>query len=494
MRFCSTNGYWLALLLALPGLVQADWPPSRCDHVDVLDAGDTDEVSWRFDGTVTAIDGTLESPRENQLDTLGEALDMLPEFLCKAVRKVAFVNRPPDRGVLDYLGFGDDTDAVVEGWTTVNDRQNIIYLNTHSLSAWNESSLGFSEEARKQAIHRAVHEATHVAVYLIQSQQKHAPAGFGRERPDPDLWPPDVQQMAKDAIKSNRLNIGVMREWGRIHAAFMALGLAEAYYGGSWPEKDGFSAEALAGAGFMSAYGGEKVSEDIAEFASWAIVGASDPNSGDAACKIMSGRAESGIRSADAAVFTKLGFAHTLGFIPEQQYNACKGRLKIDAPGEGFHTYRDGNHSASYTANPNAGAGSFDDDTRFMFSLEAEGTAGTSSDSNVPVSMLLLLNITPTLDEELTFEDLSYPRGIYHVGFRNSEWNRLQIAKKEDGGLLMDVGQGVALVGLASSEGIVGSVAVQRIFNFSGGALSAIAGDEPVSEPTRVTFRYKPRN
>ena len=57
----------------------------------------------------------------------------------------------------------------------------------------------------------------------------------------------------------------------------------------------------------------------------------------------------------------------------------------------------------------------------------------------------------------------------------------------------MDVGQGVALVGLASSDGIVGSVAVQRIFNYSGGLMSSIAGGEPVIDPTMITFHYDPK-
>ena len=472
--------------------VQADWPPGQCTHIQVLDSGDTDQVSWRFDGTVTAIDGTLEDPGANQLDTLADAIELLPEFLCNAVRKIAFVNRPPDKDFLDYLGLGDDADAVVEGWTTVNDRQNIVYLNSHSLSPWNNSSLGVSDEARRLAIHRAVHEATHVAVYLLQSQQKYEPAGASRNRPDPDLWPADVQQMAKDVIKSNRLNIGVAREWGRIHSAFVAAGLAEAYYGGGWTEKDGFSAEALSSAGFISAYGGEKVYEDIAEFVSRTILRNHDSSYRAAACEMMGGRSGSGIASADAAVFTKLGFAHTLTFVPEQAFKECKGQLKINAEGQGFFSYQDGNLNRSYTGNPNAGAGRFDEGQRFMFSLEADGVAGTSSEANIPVSMLLLLNITPTLEGEVQFEDLSYPRGIYYIGFRHNKWNRLQITKKSDGAMLMDVGEGIALIGRASTDGIIGSVAVQRIFNFSGGLLSAVAGDEPVSRPTKITFMYEP--
>lgn len=40
-------------------------PSSSCPHVRVLESVDTDEVSWRFDGIVTAIDGTLVNPGEN---------------------------------------------------------------------------------------------------------------------------------------------------------------------------------------------------------------------------------------------------------------------------------------------------------------------------------------------------------------------------------------------------------------------------------------------
>jgi len=53
----------------------------------------------------------------------------------------------------------------------------------------------------------------------------------------------------------------------------------------------------------------------------------------------------------------------------------------------------------------------------------------------------------------------------------------------------MDVGQGVALVSQASRDFIEGSVFVQRYFNFAGGMLSAIAADEPVKQPTTITFR-----
>jgi hypothetical protein len=69
----------------------------------------------------------------------------------------------------------------------------------------------------------------------------------------------------------------------------------------------------------------------------------------------------------------------------------------------------------------------------------------------------------------------------------------LQLTRRDDGRVIMDVAQGIALVSRAGADGIEGSVFVERIFNFSGGLLSASAGDEPVKKPTKITFRYDPK-
>jgi hypothetical protein len=413
------------------------------------------------------------------------------------VRKVAFVHRPP-------LPLEK---SITDGWSTRKDRQNMVYLNTHSLSPWNESNLGNSEDARRAAIQRLIHESTHAAVRLLQSQQKAEPYRTGQKRADSSLWPAGAQQSARAIISANRLESGVVREWQRIHDAFVAAGWAEDYYGKGWTEKDGFSVEALAKAGFMSAYGGEQAIEDIAEMASWAIVRGSDPNARDAACQVMNGRPDSGVTADDAAVFTKLGFVRTLNFIPEKAYRNCIGNLKIVAPGPGFYSYKSDKLSRSYTAGLQAGAarGQDEDEEWLFFEVSGDGTAATSSQQQVPVTITLSLNVTPPVGSltdpgkraerlAIPVEDVGFPRGVYLVGFRNSKYNRLQIARKEDGGLIMDVGQGVALIGRANTDLIEGSVVVQRIFNFSGGLLSSIAGDEPVGEPTRITFRYRPHN
>lgn len=494
-----TKAPWLpvvcCLILTAPCVSLAAWPPSKCTHVEVLDSGDTDQVSFEWDGGVLAGDARLEDAAQIQLDTLGDALYELPEILCQALRKVAFVYRPPD----------DEDDPVVSGWSPRNDRQNLVYLNTHSLSPWNKDNLKYSESARLEAIHRVIHESTHAAIRLLQSQQDAEPYRTFQERADADLWPASAQQMAKDIIAANRLETGVIREWQRMHDAFVAVGMADAYYGSDWVEKDELSSEALAKAGFMSAYGGEQAIEDIAEMTSWAIVRRINPYGEDHACKVMTSRSSSSIDSADAAVYTKLGFVHTLNFISETFYNSCVGNLRIDTPGPGFHSYKSGNLDRSYTGNPRAGVGrgNGEDEEWLLADITADGEVSTSSGS-VPVTVQLVLNVTPPVDaitdpgktsERLAIppEEVSYPRGVYLVGFRHNKHNRLFFRRRSDGAMIVDVGQGVALVGRAGSDGIVGSVFVQRIFNYSGGLLSAIAGDEPVSEESRVTFRYEPQ-
>ncbi|MBY6204153.1 hypothetical protein [Halomonas denitrificans] len=478
----------LVAAMVVAGAAQAAWPPSRCDHVRVLTANDSDEIV-AYDGA------TLEDADDEQLDALGNALELMPEVLCKAVRRVAFIERPPE----------DDDDTVVDAWTNRNEHQDLVYLNTWSYLPWNRTVVNQSRGQRGRAIQRFIHESTHAAIRLLQSQQKAEPYRFRQERANPALWPADVRQLADEVVARNRLDTGVIREWQRIHEAFVAVGMAEPYLDDDWTSNEGANAAYLAGAGWMSAYGGEQAIEDIAEMTSWAIIRDAPDNPEDHACQVMNERSGASIRSADAAVFTKLGFVRTLGFIDESHYRDCVGALTIDAPDDGFHSFVGGEASRRYTENPRAGVGrgEGDDEQWLIANITADGTAETSA-GEFAATIRLQLNVTPLVDAitdpgkradrlAIPLEDVSYPRGVYLVGFRHGPINRLQITNRADDKLIMDVGQGIALVGLASTDGIVGSVAVQRIFNFSGGLLSSIAGDEPVAEPTRITFRYDPR-
>jgi hypothetical protein len=90
----------------------------------------------------------------------------------------------------------------------------------------------------------------------------------------------------------------------------------------------------------MSPYGGVQAIEDIAEVTSWVTVRGMPDEPEDGACQVMNGRTGTSINRDDAAVFTKLNFVRTLGFISEQQYRACLGSLQIEAPGPGFFSYK----------------------------------------------------------------------------------------------------------------------------------------------------------
>ena len=467
---------------------EAAWPPSKCDHVRVLGAGDTDEI-------VEYDNATLENADEEQLDALGNALDLMPDLLCQAVRRVAFINRPPE----------DEDAPVVDAWTNRNENQDLVYLNTWNYLPWNGDVINRTRGQRATGIQRFIHESTHNAIRLIQSQQKADPYRPRQDRADPSLWPADTQQLAKKVVKDNRLDSGVIREWQRMHDAFVEAGMARAYLDKRWKQNDGANAPYLAEAGWMSAYGGEQAIEDIAEMTSWAIIRDAANNPEDKACQFMNSQTGASIDGHTAAVFTKLGFVRTLGFISEEHYKSCVGNLKIDASGEGFHSFKDGNPDRSYTGNPRAtaGRGSGEDAEWLFVNISADGTVTTSS-GEVPVTASLQINVTPPVDAhtewgasydrgQIPVTDFSYPRGVYLIGARHNKYNRLTFTRQEDGALIVDVGQGVALIGRASADGIVGSVAVQRVFNYSGGLLSAIAGDEPVKDPTRITFRYDPK-
>lgn len=470
----------------------ADWPPSKCKHVKVLGAGDTDQISWSHDGGIFSDNSRLENAGPKQLEVLAEALDMMPEILCQGLGKVAFIHRPPK----------GNKKTVVDAWTKSNDRQNLVYINTWDYLYWNEQNVTRNESFRAHAIQRLIHEASHTAIRLIQSQQKAAPPGTFRQRPDESLWSDQARKAAKAVIARNRLETGILHEWQRMHDAFVSAGMAQAYYGDDWSEKDGYSVEYLAEAGFMSAYGGEQAIEDVAEMTSWAIVRGAAGKPQDGACQVMSSRSDPGVRQQDAAVFTKLGFVRALGFISERSYEQCVGKLKIAAPGQGFHSYRDDNLARSYTENMRGNLGRSEENGPILFTISADGTVDTSGGS-VPVTITLSLNVTAHKVDlsngsnpysHVTVNDASFARGVYFIGARHGKYNRLTIHRESDGATIMDVGQGVALVNTASMDLMEGSVFVQRVFNYSGGLLSAIAGDEPVSEESRVTFNYQPQS
>ncbi|MGD8384910.1 MAG: hypothetical protein PVF89_05855, partial [Lysobacterales bacterium] len=271
----------------------------------------------------------------------------------------------------------------------------------------------------------------------------------------------------------------------------------------------------FAGAGFMTQYGGTQPAEDIAEMAAGALTrqfvidkgvtstqADMDAAIDDHACEALRELPGTSIPTSVAAMYTKLGFLQSVGLISDAAYTACVGKLKIAGGGEGFFSFKSDRLDRSYTGGVGGSIGRGEPDGPLLFELGADG-AVTTNNGDVPVTITLILSVSPppgllqqltgaTGYGELKIEDVSFPRGIYYVGFRHGPDNKLQITRKDNGAKIMEVGQGVALVGRASRGLIEGSVFVQRYFNYAGGMLSAIAGDEPVGEPTKITFRRKP--
>ena len=90
--------------------------------------------------------------------------------------------------------------------------------------------------------------------------------------------------------------------------------------------------------------------------------------------------------------------------------------------------------------------------------------------------------------QDLDSDEVSLPLGIFYVGYRHGPHKKLQINRMDNGGKIMEVGLGVALIGRASRAQIERSLFVQRYFNFAGEMLSTITAVEPAKEPTSITL------
>ncbi|MGD2129466.1 MAG: hypothetical protein PVJ33_02000 [Lysobacterales bacterium] len=514
----------------------ADAGSARC-QVRFLGRGQAGEID---EGTRAIV---MERPGEYQREVVQAALDTLPPLVCSAVRRVVFVDKPGEQAI-----------AYTNAVSAINDGKpaDLVYFNNWAMPEQRLRPAMVKVEGRDEdaqasnriaAIHAVIHEAAHVADHLLDSQRVNR-GWLGEDPVDAALWPVEARQLAAQAADSNLLKKGFRQEWIRLHEAFVQAHMARAYYGkGGGADlkevpkigdergedgkprqlKDRYGRPAtiqpapleLAGAGFMTRYGGTQASEDIAEIVAGVMTrqfladhGVTDPIPelevaiDDHACKALNSLPGPDIPSEIAGFYAKLGFLQSVGFISLQAYERCVGRLKIPGSGEGFFTFKSGRLERSYSGNPGGRIGQAENNGPFLFELGADGTVRTR-DEMIPVRVTLILDVSPPPGTwarlsggsdygDLKVDDVSFPRGVYFVGFRHGPFNRLEITRKDDGRKIMDVGQGVALVSRASRDLIEGSVFVQRYFNFAGGMLSSIAGDEPPSEPTRITFRRKP--
>ena len=501
-----------------------------------LDQSHKNEIDEKYQDLI------IRDVGQYQKGIVRQALNAVPPIVCAAVRRVVFVKDEDNNAI----AFTNTTKVINEGRPA-----DLIYFNN---AAMPESLLvprmvpvqGGSSDAqevnRLAALRTVIHEAIHVADHMLDSQRTVIRMGD----PQPikkSLWPPQSLTLAAEATERNLLRPGFREEWQRIHNAFVTAGMAREYFGKNGAQdlrdipkitgeddNDGNPTEAkdefgrpvmlkpapieFAGAGIMTRYGGSKVSEDIAEMAASVLTrmwveenapGRDDLDSAveDHACRALQDMDGPGITPDVAAMYTKLGYLQSVGFITERGYRHCVGNLAIQADSEGFHSWKVDDLANRYTGDVQVGFGRKKEEDPVMFQMTAEGSAVINSGS-VPVTIELEINVSPTPGLNpgsgypevgylgVKLGDVSFPRGIYHVGSRYGSKNSFRIRREDNDGVIVEVSQGLLLVGRASTGLIEGTLVIQRIFNFSGGMLSAVAGDEPVGEPTRIAFRWEP--
>lgn len=453
------------------------------------------------------------SPGPNQIWVVREAARRMRPLMCQAVRRVAFFDQDlaknaglagrTDRRTADLLQMSAAASAGLasELLLRLPDELDEHRARVPQDVRKYELAKASAELARVVTMQAILHEAAHATDYLLRRESVEEGAGAHA------TWNAGARALARAAIARNLLQGGLREEWERMHEAFVDAGMAAPYHGRG--QRSGMSAGDLVSGGFMSGYGGDKVTDDIAEMTAWALVsdayvekartagGADGAARPDLACEAMQAEPGPSIPPRLAAVYTKLGLLQTLGFISEQVYENCVGKLRVRGEGPGFHSFRNGKLARTYAGSIVRRIGQVDGSGPYLFEMTAEGTIditdrkGSVTEANVPSRILLRLDVSPSglfsgLDE------VSYPRGFYGVGEVHGRHNRLRIVRTDNGNTIMDVAQGVALVARASRELIEGSVFVQRAYNFSGGLMSSIAGHEPVGKETLFTFRFQP--
>ncbi|MDX1645017.1 MAG: hypothetical protein R3244_11730, partial [Thermoanaerobaculia bacterium] len=342
-----------------------------------------------------------------------EGLRHMTPLLCAAVRRVVFVDDPR------Y--------AAEDGWV-LDTEPDLVFINYDPLRR------GFGAYPVVKSIQSFLHESTHAADQMLQAHRAEPGLleGFLEEELFPkgeaeaESWPASSARVAEKVIENNRLKAGFRAEWVRTHRTFQKLGLAGAYRGAEAAQGESGSS-AIAKEGFMSLYGSSVAGEDIAEFASWIMVAPlfglewsgesvpEDEKPKDFACQLMQEHGEATVPAALSAVFTKANLLLSAGFIDEEDYERCVGKLAIEGPGEGVFVYdiEDGNTQLKRNFNTDVSAriGSHPKLEQHVFLLEASGTASVGP-KEFPATVKLRLPIGPA-DREI--EVVSWPRGVWDL-------------------------------------------------------------------------------
>lgn len=445
-----------------------------CD-LTVLGASDSALVKRSYRSRIVA-------PQEHQRKLLGETAQYMTPLLCAGVRDVVFVEADSDMD-----------DAAVMGWVYSNHSQSTLYINSLPNRAA-EVDLAPSSINRivgnvwATGIETLLHEGAHAAVNLLNTQVMEGDCTlwyfFCDEPTDASQWASASVTLAAAAMKRMRIRVSFEAEWNRLHQSFVNVGLARPY-GPKLPAGD------VASAGFMTAYGGTKPSEDIAEFV--AQVQASNISSfkaisatvnrgerPDLGCIALS-EVYSGVPGNLAALYTKISLLRDVGLISSEAAAACTGNAAIDtrdAPGIHFFSH-EGEFQRTFNTEVSATMGSNTSGDRFKFRLSAKGTAMVGGVEH-PAEFSLILDLGPTSE---TIERVSWPRGIYQLALLGE--NRLIVTVPSAGHATYHVDDGMVLITSASAERIEGSIVMNRATRPHAPGMVPMAA----ADLSRVTFR-----
>ncbi len=448
-RTVLRSGIGLSLLI-LSGSPAAN---AACNPIRILKNTVSAANEVLLTDTLAVID-----PKANQRQMVREAEERLTPFLCQAVTRLVYLDK-------------DSADAGV-GWTNPA-KPDLVNLSATGQGRENMLDLqgpnrDYAPMYRAGTIHAVIHEAAHAATFLLEANN-----GLEKEFSLTDLlsgdsrWTDEAISMAQDIVKSNRLKGGFELEWTRVHQSFVETGLAQAYHGRGDPEMEDTEILRM---GVMSAYGGDEVSEDIAEMTSAVLSTTAFANEGvselsqDLGCQKMQAESGPGIPDELAAIFTKVGFVQSVGFIDEIDYRECVGGLRVRGNGNGIFSFEGGQENRSYTQNVKGSIGKRNGQGPWLFTFEATGSIGLEDEGTKTARAMVTLEIAPGSKD---LEMVSFPRGLYNIGPGHGSNNSLIIWYNEGDGEVpaIEVFQAEVLVARASLDLIEGSVFVKQYIN-----------------------------
>lgn len=419
--------------------------PPYCSHVLVLD-GEQDRhlaAGVTFENTVT-----LARPGPYQLAATQAALARLTPMLCQSIGRIAYGYVPDNtltQGAVNSVGAGD-----------------LMLIN---LGAQFDEATLEEKLSRRLFLQRTItHEAGHNAETLLTVE--------GSEPGDyAGAWGFPPRTMANKTIDRVRLEVGLPREWQRLHQSFVDQEWAAEYPSSAEETKAraSWAGRQVTDAGFMSQYGSKNWWDDIAEFVAhtylsepvtqaYQAYGVSEDLREDVGCQQMQAYGEKNLPARFAAIYTKLHFIQDLGLIEPEDVRACMGEsLDLPIDGEGFHVWQETMKLRSFENRVTAGIGTTKVGTR-IYQMEAYGEANFA-DKTYPAKFNMRLDLGASNDD---LDLVSWPRGVYELGLMGS--NNLEL--RLDGAKAGDFNamDGFVLVAEASNDRVAGSIVLQRVF------------------------------